>query len=293
MSRSRAASRHLDPAVLVLLAAGALPAAADRVELTNGQVFEDVVAEEIGHQLKIRLAIGELRIPRSQVVKITKSETPFQRYEIQKQRLSPYRTEDAAGWLELARFALDAELGAEGREAALVAARLDPGLTGLAPVLGSLGFVREPEGGAWISEADQMARRGLVRYGDRWVPREEVERQEHQLALAREQAVAAARERRREEWALDQQQRDRELAAAHQERQREPAPLVQIDNSVLTFIYSFPSPFVVAPLAPGGAPPPLEPPGTPRRRPSGAPVMDLLERQPGSLIPGELHLGPP
>ncbi|HEX4956028.1 MAG TPA: hypothetical protein VF017_21785 [Thermoanaerobaculia bacterium] len=291
MSRRPASSRYLGSAVLVFLVASGPPAAADRVELANGQVFEDVVAEEIGHQLRIRLAIGELRIPRSQVVKVTKSETPFQRYEIEKQRLSPYRAGDAAAWLDLARFALDAELVAEGREAALVAARLEPTLPDLAPVLGTLGYVRDPEGGGWIPEADLMARRGLTRYGGRWVPREEVERREHQLALAREQEAAAARERRRELWALDQQRRDRELDLAHREREREreAAPLIQIDNSVLTFIYSFPSPFVIAPVAPGPRPPST---GA-ERRPSGAPVMDLLERQPGSLIPGELRLGPP
>ncbi len=254
----------------------ASPAFADRVLLTNGEVFEDVLVVEAGEQVRIRLEGGEMRLAKSQVKQIERSASPFASYLARRGELEA-ATETAAGdWVELARWALARDLRHSARAAALHAARLDPRAGGLEPVLKGFGFVLDPDTETWMPLAQHMARRGLVLYESEWMRREE---REARLAVR----LAELEARRK---AADDERRTRALeqVAAAAARRPEPAQVV-----VLPMLASLPAPFFVVPswpVVPG-------PPGVVAPDPTAAhpgPTLGLFERQPGSLIPGTLDL---
>ncbi|MFN7962931.1 MAG: hypothetical protein U0002_16830 [Thermoanaerobaculia bacterium] len=252
---------------------------ADNVYLKNGEVFENVVAEETPTQVLIRLPGGELRLARKQVDRVVKAESSLERFEARRAALAG--SKDATAWFDLARFALDQDLRTAGREAALRAAELDPDLAGLPRLLSSFGYARDEKSGEWLPEAEVMARRGLVLHDGDWVTREE-----------RAERLAQARERR-ERWERElERQRERALAREEVEiRRPAPAPVTLIEgntfqtNNFVSLIYSLPAPFVVLPGPP--APSPQQAPRTNLSRISDVPRIDFFERQPGSLIPGE------
>jgi hypothetical protein len=247
-------------------------ALADDVYLVHGEVFKGVVAEETDTQVRIRMAGGEVRLARTQVVKVVASRSPYQLYLLQRAALEADSAAPARAWLDLARLAFDQGLRGPAREAALAAARLDPDLEGLGAMLRRLDYVRDPESGEWLSRAQDLARRGFVLFEGEWVSAEE-----GMLRLrAQEEARFAARRRFEE-------------AAARQARAAgPPAPAAEVNLFVTPIVYSLPLPWFIVRTVPGG---PSSAPAP--RPPGGAPVMDLLERQPGSLIPGILSLDRP
>jgi endonuclease/exonuclease/phosphatase family metal-dependent hydrolase len=263
-------------AAVALLLPLAFPALADRVLLTNGEAFEDVLVVEAGEQIRIRLEGGEMRLSKSQVQSIEKAGSPFATFLERRGALEAAAEATAGDWVDLARWALARNLKHSARAAALEAARLDSRAGGLEPVLEGFGFVLDPDTETWMPLAQHMARRGLVLYGGEWMRREE---RESRLALR----LAELEARRK---AADDERRTRALervAAAAATRQ-EPAQVV-----VLPMLASLPAPFFVVPSwpvvpgHPGGAAPvsAAAHPG---------PTLDLFERQPGSLIPGTLNL---
>lgn len=280
--------------LLATLLLAAAPVAADDVYLTNGQVFEDVVARHDGDKVRIRLAHGEMGFPASWVVRIEESETALGEYLRRKADLAPGASAEA--WLELALWARDHGLAEGAREAALAAAALDPDLEGLAPLLRAAGFVRDEERGLWVTEAQLMGSRGYVRVGDEWVSAEVLAERRR---LAEESRLAA--ERRAREDRLDQVITLLALAQLEEAREdREPAPA-----------YSpYGAPLLGAPVAffPGTFHPGKRHVRPPRRQPlpprhpkprtadphhhRGSFTYDALAgRQPGSIIPLALDPG--
>ena len=271
--------------VLTLFLPGA--SRSDEVILANGKSYEDVIAIEAGGEVTIRFAYGEITLPASQVTEIRKAESSVELYLARRDALRNAPAPSAEDWLDLARWARVNGIDHGVREAALVAASLEPRLPGLPELLRPFGFVLDEEIGRWIPFEEFMARRGMVRFDGEWITEEEkdarVAEARRRLA-AHERRVAAARER-----------------AAAAERAARSAPVRE--TVVIATVPGWLVPTVVAPVAvrpPLRHPPPppddgSAPPGTtpPRIRPPVSPTTGasvrgyeaLVGRQPGSFIP--------
>lgn len=185
----------------LLLTGSLLPVAAfaDDVYLTNGRKFEGVVAETTDSQVRIRLQGGVISLPKSQVLRVDSKDSDLSGYLLRKEALRRNPDARAQDWLELARWAKSQGLEHATREAALIAADLDPKLEGLAPILKSFRYSFDEQAGRWISYEESMRRRGFAYTGGVWISREELaerERQrEQEIARRRADAEAARAER--------------------------------------------------------------------------------------------------
>ena len=187
--------RFVRATLAVLVLAGASLAAADVVVLTNGRVFEDVVATRSGDTVEIELAFGSMRVSASEVEAIRDSQGPLERYLAERERLRSDAGATATEWMDLAIWARRHGIGHGFRECALVAADLDPTLDTVAAAMRTLDYVLEPELGQWIPFEVQMERRGFVRDGNGWI--------------SPETQAARAEAARQEAETLAQRQRDR------------------------------------------------------------------------------------
>lgn len=185
----------------LLLTGSLLPvvASADDVYLTNGRKFEGVIAETTDSQVRIRLQGGVISLPKSQVLRVDAKDSDLSGYLQRKEALRRNPDARAQDWLELARWAKSQGLEQATREAALVAAELDPKIEGLAPILKSFRYSFDETSGRWISYEDSMRRRGFVYTGGVWVSREELaerdRQREQEIARRRADAEAARAER--------------------------------------------------------------------------------------------------
>lgn len=281
---------HRTGLALLAAAALALPAAADDVHLTNGNVFEDVVARVEGDQVVVQMRGGALRLPASRVARIDRRESASTEYLERRQSIAADRGAGAAEWLALALWARGRGLDGSYREAARKAATLEPDLPGLPPLMQALGYVRDEAGGPWLLPDELMARRGYVRYGDSWITageRAELLRAEAARAQrAREEQRDASRDRALEHLAAATRAQA-EAARAREERERTAA--VPIVYSIPYWIVPIPVPVPV----PGG--PPAADPEPPLRGRGGSNRGGYESRVPGSLgsafIPGRLNPG--
>jgi hypothetical protein len=275
--------------LLLLGSAAALPAAADDVFLNNGNSFEGVIAEVTATQVRIRMPGGELSLPRSAVARVEKGEAPFAEFLAREKALRRDPDATAADWVELARWAKAQGLSTATREAALQAARLDPQLEGLGPLLRGLGYVYDRELGQWIPYAESMRRRGFVEYAGAWITRAEhderlrAREREEQERLSRRAVVREAARAARTDRLLDlaEVQLARELL--------EPRPVVvalpvAVGWPILVLPGVFPPPHGDGRPDPGG--PVLVPRPDPRFPPRDG-RSSRLPHQPGSLIPGD------
>lgn len=274
-------------------AALALPAAADDVHLTNGNVFENVVARIEGEQVVVQMRGGALRLPASRVARIERRESALTEYLERRQEIAADRGAGAADWLALARWARDRGLESSFREAARKAATLEPDLAGLPPLMQALGYVRDEAGGPWLLPDELMARRGYVRYGDSWITageRAELLRAESARAeRAREASRDASRDRALEQLAAAAR------AQAEAARAREERELAERTYAV-PVVYSVPFWFVpIAVPVPVPVPgePPVAAPQPPLHGRGGTHRGGFERRVPGSLgsafIPGRLN----
>lgn len=203
--------RLIPLACLAVLPALSPAAHADDVYLKNGRSFAGVIAQVSGSKVRIQLPYGEMTLPLDHVLRIEKIDSVLQEYLARKAALEPAGDrpvgELARAWLDLGLWARANGLDHGLREAALMAARLDPQLDGLAPVLRSFGYVFDQDLGSWIPYGDAMRRRGFVFDGQQWVGREE-------LAERQRLAEQEAARRRAERQAADLAQATENLRAA-------------------------------------------------------------------------------
>lgn len=272
-------------AILGSVAVGSLlsfPLRADDVYLTNGRSFKGVIAEVGETQVTIRMPVGEIGIPRSQVARVETSESAYAEYLRRKGEIR--RAEDKAGaWLELAKWAKANGLAQSAREAALAAAELDPKREGLAPLLRSAGYTLDTQLDRWIPYAEAMRRKGLVHAQGEWITREEYAVRERERREAGERRAAMEAERRakaRSEAVL----RLAEIQL-YKETIRDARPQVPSYGLPITwwpgYIYIPP---VLPPVPPHG--PGEPPPHGPGHHDHGRKGYGGFEgRQPGSLFP--------
>ena len=207
----------------------------DDVFLKNGNVFEGVVARDLGEHVIVEFGTGSMKLPKSRVLRIEERLTTAQEFEQRQDDLMESSAEPSA-WLELARWARSNDMHADYKRIVLEVADMAPELDGLDPLMRRFGYVPDATDG-WIRESTLKRRQGLVYHGGDWVTPEqktvalEIERLEQQTRLA------AQEERRREE------ELDRKLArlerlereAAEKDRRKSDDPsdnevaLAQID----------------------------------------------------------------
>jgi hypothetical protein len=108
----------------------------------------------------------------SQVARIEEVDSALGEYRAREARLGR-EPGDAEGWLELALWARAHDLEQGAARAALIAARLDPELEGLDPVMASLDHLYDESAHEWLPYDDAMRRQGLVEDRGDWVTPEE------------------------------------------------------------------------------------------------------------------------
>lgn len=267
-------------------------ASADDVFLKNGRKFEGVIAETTDTQVRIRMQGGVVSLPKSQVLRVEEKDSDLSGYLRRKEALRKSPDAGAGDWLELARWAKTQGLEQGAREAALVAAELDPRLEGVATLLRGYKYSFDEQLGRWISYEESMRKRGFVFTQGAWISREELAerarlQQESDAHVARlREAARAERAARQTEMLLATQTallqetiRDRERDAAY----------------VSPYAPTYGWPVVVVP---GFFPPrchrgDCNPPGGGggdggghHNRPPGPTNRSTFTHVPGSLIPG-------
>jgi hypothetical protein len=258
------------PASLLVLVALAAPAAADTVYLVNGNAFEEVIAETAAGEVRIRMPHGEIVLPDRVVARVERSPSAWQEFA-ERERGLRAASSTPRQWLDLARWADEAGFRPGMRVALLRAAELDPGLDGLAPLMKRSGYIRDPESGEWLNEADYMRRRGYRLWDDHWLPEGEYER--------RLRAHREAETRRREDARQERIARAIEalvVAELSRAAASQPAPRPPEPRGPLVAVYTG-GYFPFGLTAGVGAPAPVAP--------EQATFDDLVDRQPGSLFP--------
>jgi hypothetical protein len=226
----------------VLVFSGA--ARADTIELAGGRVIEGEASLE-GDKVHVLLESGRVSFAQSEVVRIEEGKTPLQEVRQREVLLAP---RDAAGLLRLADYCREHDLRDKERE-----------------LLGRLLAIDE-------DHAEARRRLGFVRRGDRWVPRDELSRDEQlarrQQQLSIEEREAKLREARaklqleREQVALErseqraQLRRDEEEHRAREKRAERAARAARNDPPLY-------APYYGSPLIYAGPSPRLSPPSGP------------------------------
>jgi hypothetical protein len=266
------------PAGLLLLLAAllAVPAAADTVHLKNGRAYEGVIAERTPQGVRVQLAFGHIVIPDDQVLAVEKAPSALAGYLARKAELLAKPDGAAPAWLELARWAKVNDLPSASREAALLAAELDPRQPGLDVLLRPLGLVFEEALVRWIPYEESMVRRGLVRFEGEWISVEE------------RRARLADLERRRAAW--DQEMATRRLADAAEAMRRNEERRAIREAAEQASRLAYPT-YLPVVTFPGFWFPPVvvvvnPPDGQPTPAPSPRHTYTRVgQRQPGSFLP--------
>ena len=261
-------------------------AAADVVHLKNGRSMEGIVLEESAEQVKIRLPFGEIGLPRSSVLEIEWGESALASYLERRESLVQGGAA-ASDWADLAWWADDNGLDHSCREASLMAARLEPGLSGLAPLMQRHGYAFDEADGIWLPFDELMHRRGYVRSGDRWLSPEEA----MAWSRAQEQAQRQRVERQRQDRlarAVEMMALARIAEAEENRRRLEATPRYPVGVPIYGG-YS-----VVLPPRPPHAKPPGHRPRVEHHGSRRSHQERILDRPPGSWIPvspGETNHG--
>lgn len=174
--------KNLLPLLLVLLLAAS--ALADVVVTRDGRRIEGTVVAETATEVRIRTRLGEISVPRADVVSIERGKSRRQEYD---ERFAAARS--AEEFCALGLWADEKKMRQDARRAMNRALELDPAHAGANTWLGRVQYKGEwmtPEERDLRMTADreaEMTARGLVRYGDTWVTPEERAKLEQGLVL--------------------------------------------------------------------------------------------------------------
>jgi hypothetical protein len=191
--------------VLVVCAtaiAFALPAAADKIVLKSGATYEGRLVGETDKELSLEILVSgkplKITVARDAIASFDRMPSVFDRYE---EKASKVDRKDADALVELAGWCRDQHLVERSAKHLLEALALQPDHAVAARMIESMGYVKE--GTAWMPEAEQKRALGLEKWGDEWLPKDE---------------VAKRRAERDARWRAEQEQarRQRELEGAEQ-----------------------------------------------------------------------------
>jgi len=268
-------------------------ASADDVFLKNGRKFEGVIAETTDTQVRIRMQGGVVSLPKSQVLRVEAKDSDLSGYLRRKEALRRSADARAQDWLELARWAKTQGLEQGAREAALVAAELDPKLEGVATLLRGYKYTFDEQLGRWISYEESMRKRGFVFTQGAWISKEEMAerarlQREHEAHVAQlREAARADRAARQTEMLLATQTALLQETVRERERERYVSPYAAYGWPVVVIPGYFPNPCHRGdcnPPPPGGGG--GEGGGHGGHHRGGGHTRSSFTRVPGSLIPG-------
>ena len=269
---------------------------ADDVFLKNGRKFEGVIAETTDTQVRIRMQGGVVSLPKSQVLRVEAKDSDLSGYLRRKEALRRSADARAQDWLELARWAKTQGLEQGAREAALVAAELDPKLEGVATLLRGYKYTFDEQLGRWISYEESMRKRGFVFSQGAWISKEEMAerarlQREHEAHVAQlREAARADRAARQTEMLLATQTALLQETVRDRERERYVAPYAGYGWPVVVIPGYFSRPCHRGDCNPphGGGDGDGDGHNT---RPSGPTNRSTYTRIPGSLLPGDYGRG--
>lgn len=173
----------------------AVPCLADTVYLTNGNSFENVIAQRTGQGVRIVLPYGDLTLPANRVARIVTSPSALSRFLTRFTNLAAAPGTKIDDWVRLGNWALDHGLAASAVRAALRAAASSPRAPELAALMRRLDYRYDPQLDRWISSDEYLRRRGFIREGGDWLSPAEVERRAAAAHQASQAAIATAQAR--------------------------------------------------------------------------------------------------
>jgi hypothetical protein len=216
--------------LLPLALAGARSARADVVVMKDGRQLQGRSSVE-GDEVVIRQKHGEVRVLRADVLRIDHEDDVYSQYARKEAALQNGTADER---YELGCWARDHKLDDEARAAFLSVLKVDPDHPG---ARAALGYVLED--GHWITEDDQMASRGLVKFQGRWMtPADKIKAEAEladKLAKAKEAAKKAEDDRQAARLAkleADRQARLARIRAYEEERARARADEAQDTTAV-------------------------------------------------------------
>ena len=189
--------------LVVLACSLGVPAHADEVYLKSGGRLRGEILSEDARSVVVEVGPGKVTVPAASVLRIERSRSPFGEY---RERAARLETGDVQGWLQLAFWAHERDLGTQAQEAFEHVLRIDPGN---APANAALGRVQVD--GAWMSLEDSYRRRGYVYYDGQWMTAAE---QEARLRARAADDLAAAARREGELRVREAEARAQEAEAA-------------------------------------------------------------------------------
>ncbi|HEX6865294.1 MAG TPA: hypothetical protein VF414_20870, partial [Thermoanaerobaculia bacterium] len=223
-------------------------ASADDVFLKNGRKFEGVIAETTDTQVRIRMQGGVVSLPKSQVLRVEAKDSDLSGYLRRKEALRKSPDARAEDWLELARWAKSQGLEQGAREAALIAAELDPKLEGVATLLRGYKYTFDEPAGRWISYEESMRKRGFVFTQGAWISKEELaerarlQREADAHVAQMREAARAERAARQTEMLLATQTALLQETVRERERQQYVSPYAPYGWPVVVIPGYFPRP---------------------------------------------------
>ena len=161
---------------------------ADEVYLKGGAKFTGRIVEQTDTMVTVDIGDGVVGVSMSRVERIVKGRSSLDQYDELAGRL---RAEDAQGWRNLGRWALQEGLSAQSRQAYQNVLAIDPND---AEARQALGFVLIE--GRWLTEEESYRARGYVKYDGEWMT--PAEAQMAQAGAAADQAREDAEDRARE-----------------------------------------------------------------------------------------------
>ena len=185
---------------------------ADEVWLKGGGRLVGEVVQRTATQLMLEVGPGHVSVPLSRVERVVAGPSPLSVYRSRATRLG---RDDLAGWLDLAAWAEEHDLGSQSRDAYAHVLTLDPGNAAAHRALGHVLV-----GGSWMPLDESYRARGYVLFEGTWMLPEERaavlrERAESAVAVqARAEAEARAREAEARARAAEAEARRAELELA-------------------------------------------------------------------------------
>jgi hypothetical protein len=194
------------PCVFVLVCSLGAAAHADEVYLKSGGRLTGEVVSEDARLVVVEVGPGKVTIPAANVLRVESSRSALGDY---RERAARLETGDVQGWLQLAFWAHERDLGTQAQEAFEHVLRIDPGN---ASANGALGRVQLD--GAWMSLEESFKRRGYVYYDGEWMTAAE---QEARLRARAADELAASARREGELRVREAEARAREAEAEAQQ----------------------------------------------------------------------------
>jgi DNA repair exonuclease SbcCD ATPase subunit len=166
-------SRHALPLAAALLAVTALPAAADKITLKGGGGYEGRLVRETDKEVTLAVLIAgktvEMTITRDLIDSYEKAPSALEEYETKAAKVD---RKDADALMALVTWCREKSLHPQAAKHCLEALAAKPDHPVAIRMIQSMGYIRS--GAGWVNEAEQKRAQGLEKWGEKWLPKEQV-----------------------------------------------------------------------------------------------------------------------